>query len=208
MYPLDIKCGSQSEWRHLTPLYLILGFEVNSLASYCLPKGGKKDPKIVKMSTCRTQAERIISALYFWVNYPFRLANIMLLDVGDGRSAPLTKITLMLLPWRDLRRFVTPFSKPPPMKIPLLKWYRRMVLRASMSPKKNAHIKYIPRVKEMLMRDENTYSLASLNQSLSSQQKPYHLGQTGWNPPPVSAGRSSQQLPLGTKRSCNADNKL
>lgn len=39
-------------------------------------------------------------------------------------------MTLRLLPWRDLRRFVTRGSKPPPMKIPLLMWYRRMVLSA------------------------------------------------------------------------------
>lgn len=34
--------------------------------------GEKKDPKMVKMSTCKPQAEQIISDLDFWVNYPFR----------------------------------------------------------------------------------------------------------------------------------------
>lgn len=46
----------------------------------------------------------------------------------------LTNVTLRLLPWRVLSRFVTQISKPPPMKTPLLMWYRRMVLRAFMSP--------------------------------------------------------------------------
>lgn len=50
-----------------------------------------------------------------------------------------------------------------------------------------------------------TNSSARPNPSQSSQQKPYRLEQTKWNLPPVLAGRSSQQHPSGTKRSCSAE---
>lgn len=44
---------------------------------------------------------------------------------------------------------------------------------------KTKQIKYVPLVKEQNgKRRKSTYSLAMLNHSLSSQQKPYRLGQT------------------------------
>lgn len=45
IYPLDIRCGSQNGWHHFCPLYLILGFEENSLALSCLPEGWKGPKK-------------------------------------------------------------------------------------------------------------------------------------------------------------------
>lgn len=70
IYPLDIRCGWQNEWRHLCPLYLILGFEGNSLASCCLPEGKKR----VKMRVCAPQPEQRISGLVvFWGwTHPFK----------------------------------------------------------------------------------------------------------------------------------------
>lgn len=104
--------------------------------------GEKETQKRLKMRVCTTQSKRRISGLVvFW-------GELILLSTGNtmlnvmAAFAPLTKITLMLLPWRDLRRFVTPVSKPAPMKIPLLKWYRRMVLRALVSAKKQMMKQY------------------------------------------------------------------
>lgn len=45
-----------------------------------------------------------------------------------------TEITWRLLPCRVLSRLVTPPSNPPLMKMPLLKWYSRMILNTFRSP--------------------------------------------------------------------------
>lgn len=100
------------------------------------------------------------------------------------------------------------------MKMPLLMWYRRMFLRAFMSPKKKEQTHtflyglYTPRlVVETHWKKKNRYSYLSTGPNLfqTKQRKPYRLGRTGWNLPPVAGGQSIQQLPSGTKRSCGTE---
>lgn len=71
IYPLDIRFGSQNGWHHFFPLYLILGFEENSLALSCLPegwKGPKKGQNEGLQTTIRAENQRFL----LFSDYPFK----------------------------------------------------------------------------------------------------------------------------------------